>query len=90
MPCPRARGSAAGVRGAAPGHRPRDHPSNPDFATVSGQTFWSLSVMGSRTPGPTNFILIDDHSWVKLPWFPEGERGGINWETGLTQTQYDI
>ena len=46
--------------------------------------------MGSRTPGPTNFILIDDHSWVKLPWFPEGERGGINWETGLTQTQYDI
>ena len=46
--------------------------------------------MGSQTPGPTNFILIHDHSWVKLSWFPEGERGGINWETGWTQTRCDV
>ena len=46
--------------------------------------------MGSRTPRPTNFILINDYSWVKLPWFPEGERGGITWETGWTQTHFDV
>ena len=23
-------------------------------------------MMGSQTPGPTDFVLISDHSWVKV------------------------